>query len=228
MDLLKWAEKEVEYAKKGEHEYGCRCYDSALKAYKSLLEDNHSGLSIKFVKKILNDLIDGNNLTPIEESDDIWEYCFPISSNEDAGDCFQCIRKPSLFKDVYFDGRVSYRDVDIVSVREIGTNTVWHNGFISNLIHEMYPITLPYISNRHYKVTVEKFLTDKKNGDYDTIGVFNVLCIETGETKEINRYFKDSDDGFTEISKEEYMDRRAISYEYGGEKEVENGSNRIN
>ena len=44
MDLEKWAEKEIEIACKkenpdrteGEWDYGCACYESALKAFKSL------------------------------------------------------------------------------------------------------------------------------------------------------------------------------------------------
>ena len=47
MGMLEWAEKEVEIAckkenpdwKPGEFDYGCSCYESALKAFKSLLED---------------------------------------------------------------------------------------------------------------------------------------------------------------------------------------------
>ena len=81
MDLEKWAEKEIEIACKkenpnreeGEWDYGCACYESALKAFKSLLEDEHSGFSISITKNILNRLIDGKPLTPIEDTDDVWD-----------------------------------------------------------------------------------------------------------------------------------------------------------
>ena len=61
-DILEWAKKEVEIAckrenpnrKKGEFDYGCACYESALKAFESLTEDNHSGYSIGITKNILN------------------------------------------------------------------------------------------------------------------------------------------------------------------------------
>ena len=53
MSMQTWAEKEIEIACKreradskvedGELDYGCACYESALKAYKSLIEDGHSG-----------------------------------------------------------------------------------------------------------------------------------------------------------------------------------------
>ena len=56
------------------------------------------------------------------------------------------------------------------------------------------------------RVECETFLTDPKNGDYDTKGV---LCIyfSDGTMKPINRYFKESEDGFVEINKLEYLDR---------------------
>ena len=60
--LFDWAKREIELAKKREREasgvedgwdYGCACYDSALKAYESLCEDGHSGLSIGITRSII-------------------------------------------------------------------------------------------------------------------------------------------------------------------------------
>lgn len=81
MSMLEWAKKEVEIAckrenpdkKEEEFDYGCACYESALKAFESLCEDGHSGMSIGFTKNILNWLIDGKPLTPIEDTDYIWK-----------------------------------------------------------------------------------------------------------------------------------------------------------
>ena len=50
MTMIEWARREVELAcnrekpdrKEGEWDYGCACYESALKAYESLAEDSHS------------------------------------------------------------------------------------------------------------------------------------------------------------------------------------------
>lgn len=77
MSLLEWAKKEVEIASKRERgnnpedkwDYGVACYESALKAFESLLGDGHSGMSIGFTKNILNRLIDGKPLTPIEDTE---------------------------------------------------------------------------------------------------------------------------------------------------------------
>ena len=85
--MYEWAKREIELAFKRDHEnspkekfddkfnYGCACYASALKAFKSLLDDEHSGASIMITKSILNRLIDGKVLTPIEDTPDIWNDC---------------------------------------------------------------------------------------------------------------------------------------------------------
>ena len=73
MSMIKWAENEVRIAcerenpnrKEGEFDYGCACYESALKAYKCLCEDGHSGLSFSITRQILNRLMEGKPLTPI-------------------------------------------------------------------------------------------------------------------------------------------------------------------
>ena len=58
MSMLNWAKREVEIAckrenpdrKEGEFDYGCACYESALKAFDSLCQDEHSGFSIKMTE----------------------------------------------------------------------------------------------------------------------------------------------------------------------------------
>ena len=80
MSMLEWAKNEIAIASKrergdkpeGEWDYGCACYDSALRAFESLLGDGHSGMSIGFTKNILNRLIDGKPLTPIEDTEEAW------------------------------------------------------------------------------------------------------------------------------------------------------------
>lgn len=69
MSMMEWAKREVEIASKRERgdkpesecDYGCACYDSALKAFESLCGDDHSGFSIGITKGILNRLIEGNS-----------------------------------------------------------------------------------------------------------------------------------------------------------------------
>lgn len=70
-----WAAREVALASQKEREsaedkddwdYGVTCYESALRAYRSLERDGHSGMSIQITKSILNRLIDGKCLTPFD------------------------------------------------------------------------------------------------------------------------------------------------------------------
>ena len=109
MGMLDWAKREVEIAcrkenpnrKKGEWDYGCACYESALKAFNSLTEDGHSGFSIGITKHILNRLIDGKPLTPIEDTYDAWDH--NIIDVHDGHTSYQCKRMSSLFKYVYIN-----------------------------------------------------------------------------------------------------------------------------
>lgn len=221
MSMREWAKREVEIAckyenpnrKDDEFDYGCACYESALKAFNSLLEDGHSGFSIGLTKQILNRLIDGKPLVPIEDTDDVWVECG--WSSDDKKTKYQCKRMSSLFKTVYPDGKIEYSDSNRTVMIELYSNTTWHSGFINSIVGELFPLTMPYMPTEEpYKVYCEDFLTDPKNGDYDTIGVFYILKPD-GEKHVVNRYFKEGNDryGWDEISQEEFDERRQMSHE---------------
>ena len=223
MTSYDWAEREVAIACKKEKEkfnneegeffnYGCACYESALKAFKTLCDDGHSGLSMKITQSILNRLINGRPLTPIEDTDDIWYECHHY---EDGHKLYQCKRMSSLFKDVYADGTVEYSDNSrLYCVNIHNKNDTYSSGLVRRIVDKMFPITMPYIPGKPIDVYCEDFLTDKKNGDFDTIGVLYALKTENGEQKkiEINRFFREPKDNeerdWVEISKEEYMHRK--------------------
>ena len=59
---------------------------------------------------------------------------------------------------------------------------------------------------------LKRFLTDERNGDFDTIGTLYGIK-PTGERFEINRYFKEEKDGFVEIDRKEYLTRMEMSKE---------------
>ena len=222
-DKLDWAEREVAIAcgkensikKDREFDYDCALYKSALKAFKSLCDDGHSGLIMKITQSILNRLINGQPLTPIEDTDDIWyerHHC------KDGHKLYQCKRMSSLFKDVYADGTVEYSDNNrLYCVNINNTNDTYYSGLVRRIVDKMFPITMPYMPGTPIKVYCEDFLTDKKNGDFDTIGVLYAFKTENGEQKkiEINRFFKEPKDNeeydWVEISKEEYMQRKLES-----------------
>lgn len=219
-DILDLAKKEVEIAckkenpnkKEGEFDYGCACYESALKAFKSLCEDGHSGFSIKITQDILVRLLNGQPLTAIEDTDDIFNL---ISYPKYGPIVYRCKRMSSLFKNVYSDGTVKYNDVNRVRCVNINNpNDTYSSGLVTKIINEMFPISMPYMPGKPIKVYCEDFLTDEKNGDFDTVGVLYALKTENGkpETIAINRFFRDpydnEENNWIEISKEEYYDRK--------------------
>lgn len=234
MSMLDWAKREVEIAckkenpdrKEGEWDYGCACYESALKAFECLCGDGHSGFSIKMTQAILNRMIDGQPLTPIEDTEDIWEEC-PWSKNGEKR--YQCERQSSLFKIVYDDGKVEYNDVNRFACININNpNSTWHSGLVDQVMKELFPITMPYMPEKPIKVYCEDILTDPKNGDFDTVGIFYALKEENGEQKhiEINRYFRaafegeESDNGWVEIDYDEWAERCEMHNKRLEEKEI--------
>lgn len=159
-----------------------------------------------------NRLIDGKPLTPIEDTDDIWNL---IDNHEDGYISYQCKHMSSLFKDVYADGTVKYDDINRSYCIDIhDSNNKYSSGLVRRIIDAMFPITMPYMPGKPIKVYCEDFLTDKKNGDFDTVGVFYALKTENDKQEkiEINRFFREPKEGeegrWTEISKEEYMQRK--------------------
>ena len=79
---------------------------------------------------------------------------------------------------------------------------------------------MPYIP-RIYTVVCEEFLTDRANGDYDTIGILYILD-SAGERKEVNRYFTEAEEGWREIDRAEYEQRRQMDADrMAAEKEEE-------
>lgn len=206
-----WAEEEIRIACKRERgnapenewDYGVACYESALKAFRSLMEDGHSGMSIGITLNILNKLVKGQALTPIEDTDDVWKKC--VLSDARCTE-YQCKRMSSLFKNVYADGRIEYLDVDRFRCVTLNSFACWRNSHIANIASEYFPITMPYVPHT-YTVACEEFLTDRKNGDYDTLGILYIYD-NSGEKKEVNRYFADCEEGWREIDRTEYEQRR--------------------
>ena len=216
MSMDDWAKNEIEIACKYERgdknpeefDYGCACYESAYKAFQSLMEDGHSGMSIALTKSILNKLIDGKPLTPIEDTPDIWN---DITDRNENYTSYQCKRMSSLFKDIYSDGSVKYSDIDRIECVDFYNGNKYYSGFISRIVDEMFPITMPYLGGETYKVYVSDFLYDENNGDFDTIKIHYILKPD-GEKITVDRYFKESDSGFVEIDLDEYSERYKKRY----------------
>ena len=78
---------------------------------------------------------------------------------------------------------------------------------------------MPYFPGSPIKVYCEDFLTDQKNGDFDTVGILYAIaiCLLREESNkadiekiEINRFFKESEDGWKEIDETEYNERKSV------------------
>lgn len=220
--MYEWAKREIELACKrdrgnrpkeefdDEFNYGCACYASVLKAFKSLLDDSHSGTSIMITKNILNRLIDGKVLTPIEDTPDIWEdygrYEYEIGYTTQ-----QCKRMSSLFKYIYDDGTIQYKDINrFVCLDENNPDITWSNGLIDKILNEKFPITMPYMpSDKPYMVYCSEALTDPKNGDFDTVAIWYVKK-PNGDREVINRFFKEGEEDWAEIDDTEYHKRKEM------------------
>ena len=219
MNMSEWAEKEIEIACARERgaskdtktwNYGCACYESALKAFRSLLEDEHSGYSIGVTKNILVRLIEGKPLTPIEDTPDVWNE-FPCHHGAKQ---YQCSRMSSLFKTVHENGSVTYSDTDRVRVvYDANPNSYWCSGTATRIINEMFPITMPYWpKSKGYVLHAEEFLLDPANGDYDTVGYLYAIDPD-GEKVKINKYFAEKNHRFTEIDFDEYCERKKAAHD---------------
>lgn len=216
MSTINWAENEIEIVRNRlksspeeegfENDYILGCYESAFKAFKSLLEDGHSGMSIYITKSILIRLIDGRPLNDIQDTEDVWNEVSGLSKDVKE---YQCSRMSSLFKKVYPDGSVKYNDIHrSVCVNVDDPRNVFH-GYGCRILDEMLPIEMPYSpSSKQYKIYCKEFLYDEDGGDFDTLGVLYAISPE-GEKINIERYFKDvkGTPGWVEINSDEYLYR---------------------
>lgn len=216
MDNIEWAKKEVELACKREIEnakknghpeedakYGTMCYESALKAFESLCDDGHSGMSISITKTILDRLISLYPLTPIEDVPEVWgEVC---DYNGDGNKVQQCKRMFSLFKNTDKDGNVSYNDVDRVIAYDLSDpKTFYSSGHLTKIVDDLNPITMPYCPVGKIRVCVITF----KWHDREFERILSILY-PNGTSSDVNRYFKENANGqMIEIDAKEWLKRR--------------------
>lgn len=214
MCMDSWAEREIEILKSKnkpesdeEFDYVGECAESALRAYKCLMSDGHSGMSISITAGILNKLIKGQALTSIEDTEDVWNESGGYSNEEEGIKQYQSNRMSSLFKYVYPDGTVKYTDIDrVTGINMADPDITYTSGTLRAIVDEMFPITMPYSpKSKSYKIYTEDFLTDRSKGDYDTVGYLYMITPE-GERIELNKFYHEFNrhEEMKEITKEEY------------------------
>lgn len=219
MSMSEWAKREVEIAckrenpnRKGEEwDYGCACYESALKAYLSLIEDGHSNISFGFTRNILIRLMDGLPLTPIEDKPEEWNLVY---EEEDGTKAYQCRRMSSLFKHVHPNETVAYSRTDDYYCKDVNTSMTYSGGGAREIIDRYAkPITFPYSpKSGKYVLTTSEYLTDRKNGDFDT-KAYLTLTTPEGEKFEVNEYYGEVDGKWKQIGLSEFEERVRMHFE---------------
>lgn len=208
MTTEEWAEREVELACKKENpnwdgksfDYGCACYQSALKAYKSLCEDDHSGASFNITKNILIRLMNDLPLKPITDDDFLgvkpdWDDSKYLEKNG-LKSHLQCPRMFSLSRKETLDGKITYSDVDRVVFHDANGDGWWNNGYATEIVDDLFPITMPYYPKvEKYKVYGETFYivdgedkTAENVGTYNRVKIYYVITPDK-ERIEINKEF---------------------------------------
>ena len=184
--------KDEQY-KKDLIQYSSMVYDAALEVFKTICDQGHSGMSIGYLMRTLNRMVDGKPLSPIEDVPEVWNEVAP----DERTDCklYQCNRCSGLFKCVKPDGSAEYSYNDSVVGVDAITNVTYSNGLINRIYEEINPITMPFMpKNGNNYIYTADFLFDKENGDFDTIAIL-YLEKANGERVEINRFFREPHDG---------------------------------
>lgn len=190
MSLVNWAENEIKLKKEFEGKeaggwtpYINGCLDSALKAYKSLCEDGHSGMSFSITRQILECLMHDIPLTPIEDVPESWCESYGFGDS-DKRKHFQCIRRSSLFKEIDPDGNVSYHDIDnrVLDVVKLKDGHVSALGssrtdkVLKKYCPEALEIKFPYCPPRYlWRVRMSEELNDNGH-DRDFNYLSYILC----------------------------------------------------
>lgn len=159
MSMTEWARHEIELAIKFDgSDYGRSCYLSALKAYESLMADNHSGFSFGLTKNILDRLTDSLPLTPINDIPEEWN---DVSMENKWPKQYQHKRRFSLFKHVEEDGSTDIFDMERWNCVDSSDP---HRGLgslriVDRVMDDIYPIKFPYTPEPS-KLVIIKLLRD--------------------------------------------------------------------
>lgn len=219
MSMYDWARQEVQLAKaelkrnkNDEAQYVIACYDSALRAYEKLINDDHTGMSFAITRDILEKLMHEIPLMPIEDKEIMWNHV-DHCGNESV---FQHKRMPSLFKMVNKKtGAVKFSDNNRVLCKNLlDTDSVYfYSNFITKIIDGMFPIEFPYMPTKEkYVAYVTEFLMDPANGDFDTMNLVSVK-LPNGDARSINLYYKEENSRWVQITQDEWIGRKKKAFE---------------
>lgn len=183
------------------YKYDFLCMDAAKELYEDLLRQGHSGMSINITIEFLKRLVDGKPLTALTDNEEEWGKTEYDIFKKGIKNKYYNKRYPALFKDVYEDGHIVYRDNNRVTCYDPIMETSFGMG-IANLIYdEMNPIKMPYYPGES-DVTMEvfSFQYDKETADksdFDTIVVLDIIDKNSDERTSVNRFFRGPKEGET-------------------------------
>lgn len=201
-----WAMHEISILTKNSDSYMKACCNSAMKAYMSLRDDEHSGMSIGLTKTILNRLINGVPLTELTGDESEWSE---LTDSNDSVNYVEYVnnRCSSVYKKVYADGTVTYSWLDRYIFKDIHSSTTWHTGAFNNYLNKIFgEITFPFYPSNSITVYVEEFLKDPNNGDFD----HEALLYAMDGNKRVNlyKYHKEENGKWVDQDRDSYlMDR---------------------
>lgn len=196
--------REMDYSEDGGFEYAKGCYDSALKAFASICEDGHSGLSFSLTRRILDRLLSGRPLTPVEDKPEEWNESW---KSNDGIKHYQHKRLSSLFKDEFQDGKVEYTDTSAYECVDEDSGIPYHGGGSDIIIRDFFTVKFPYSPPvRKYRLVTRDYLTDRKNGDFDT-KIYKKIIDPDGTIIPVYRFFKYTKNGQEEIDWNEFLER---------------------
>lgn len=191
---------DYEFENPGDKNYDSVCYlvalNAAIKAANLQMDNGVTGFQHSCIVSIINTLINGRLLEPIEDRDAEW------TELRDFGEAgvteYQAKRYPALFKTVRPDGTVKYNDVDRFAARDGKDGPCW-SGRFANIVGEKAhgPITLPYMPKP--TVIFDSTSFDSKNAE---IGCYDTICFY-----DINGQTIFYDDSGEEITKDEFLSR---------------------
>lgn len=155
-----WARREIEIFSREQDGYGCMCAESALKAFLSLCVDGHSGFSFGVTKGLLERLMGGLPLKPIEDKD-FFDQNGMVQEDPrylkemELKSNLQCKRMLGLFRKEHLNGIVDYTDTNRVRGIDLEHPDIdFYSNEATEWVDRLFPITMPYfpMNEVRYKV----------------------------------------------------------------------------
>ena len=229
MSMKSWAAKEIELSKDDtakDNEYYAMILDNALEAYETMLDAGHSGMSIQITLHVLNRLVSGKPLTEINlEDPNVWNFITEHDEDDEYVEyeykekMYQCNRMSSLFKYerdevivykndkpvVVQEKQIVYKDNSRIICQDLYTGHRWTYGFVTNLIHEMFPIPNPYYPTEKPEFVVHvRGYTDEDG--VESLDIFYAIKAD-GTRIDINKYYQEKD-GFLSLRRKECLNTK--------------------